>query len=116
MNYKKILKHTLIGILSLLVIAVAGLFLWSATSTYPAREVALASLETTEKVTVSQDKWIVFTPDQEADIGLIFYPGGLVDPAAYAPVLHQIAEKASWWSSPPCPSTWRYLTPGLRTQ
>jgi len=95
MNYKKILKHTLIGILSLLLLAGAGLFLWSATSTYPSREVALASLKTTEKVTVSQDQWIVFTPGQEANIGLIFYPGGLVDPAAYAPVLYQIAENGT---------------------
>jgi hypothetical protein len=93
MNYKKILKYTLIGILSLLVIAAVGLLLWSATSTYPAREVALASLETTNKVTVSQDKWIVFTPDLETKTGLIFYPGGLVEPAAYAPVLRKIAEE-----------------------
>ena len=91
MNFKKILKFSLIGILSLLGIAVVGLFLWSATSTYPAREIALASLETTDEVTVSQDQWIVFTPQQETATGLIFYPGGLVEPAAYAPVLQGLA-------------------------
>lgn len=93
MNPKKIAKFSLIGIFSLLVLAAVGLFIWSATSTYPAREVALASLSSTEEVTVSQDKWIVFTPEQEADTGLIFYPGGLVEPAAYSPVLREIAKE-----------------------
>jgi pimeloyl-ACP methyl ester carboxylesterase len=29
---------------------------------------------------------------EKAETGLIFYPGGLVEPTAYAPVLHEIAE------------------------
>lgn len=93
MNIKKIIRTALIGLASFLVIAGLGLFLWSATSTYPAREVALESLETSDAVTVSQYKWIVFTPEQETDTGLIFYPGGLVEPAAYAPVLRRISHK-----------------------
>ena len=31
-------------------------------------------------------------PDQAEDIGLVFYPGGLVEPSAYAPVLRNLAE------------------------
>ena len=55
---------------------------------------ALSALESTVRVTITQDKWIVFEPAEEADTGLIFYPGGLVEPTAYAPILHQIAEKS----------------------
>lgn len=93
MKIKQILKYSLIGLLAIVIIAAAGLFLWSATSTYPAREVALASLESNELVTISSEKWIVFTPAEQADTGLIFYPGGLVEPAAYAPVLRIIAQE-----------------------
>ncbi len=115
MNYKKILKYSLIGILSLLVISAVGLLLWSATSTYPAREVALASLETTNQVTVSQDKWIVFTPDLEAKTGLIFYPGGLVEPDAYAPVLHRIAQEGTLVVITPMPLNLGIFNTGAAT-
>ena len=93
MKFKKILKITGIGLLAVLVLAVAGLFIWSATSTYPAGETALAALESSSTVSVSQDGWIVFMPATEPENGLIFYPGGLVAPEAYAPVLRQIAEQ-----------------------
>ena len=93
MKIKKVLKYSIIVILSLVVIIALGLFLWSATSTYPARAVALSALESTETVTVTSGKQIVFTPDARTDTGLIFYPGGLVEPAAYAPVLHKLAEE-----------------------
>ena len=93
MKFKKILKITGIGLLAVLVLAAAGLFIWSATSTYPAGETALASLESSSTVRVTQDRWIVFTPAIEPDRGLIFYPGGLVEPEAYAPVLRELAEQ-----------------------
>jgi hypothetical protein len=90
---KRIIKFSIIGIISVIIIGVFGLLIWSNTGTYPARTAALSALESTGRVTVSQDKWIVFEPDQETETGLIFYPGGLVEPAAYAPILHQIANK-----------------------
>ena len=93
MKFKRILKFTGIGLLAVLVLAVAGLFIWSATSTYPAGETALAALESSSTVSVSRDGWIVFTPATEPENGLIFYPGGLVEPASYTPVLRQIAEQ-----------------------
>jgi hypothetical protein len=54
---------------------------------------ALSALESTDRVRITQDKWIIFEPVQDTEIGLIFYPGGLVEPTAYAPILHQIAEE-----------------------
>ena len=93
MNTKKIIKIAIIVFVSLIIIGVLGLLVWSKTGTYPARMDALSALESTDRVTITQDKWIVFEPVEETETGLIFYPGGLVEPTAYAPVLHQIAEE-----------------------
>ena len=92
MKTKKILKITLFSLLILIILGAVGMFVWSKTGTYPARAVALSALESTNRVTVTQDEWITFTPAEKAEKGLIFYPGGLVEPGAYAPVLHRIAE------------------------
>jgi len=93
MNIKKIIKYTLIGLFTIIIIGVLGMLVWVKTGTYPARMVALSALESTDSVTITQDKWIVFESVKETDTGLIFYPGGLVEPTAYAPILHQIAVK-----------------------
>jgi hypothetical protein len=93
MNLKKIIKYTLIGFVSIIIIGVLGMLVWSKTGTYPARKDALSALESTDRVRITQDKWIIFEPVQDTEIGLIFYPGGLVEPTAYAPILHRIAEE-----------------------
>jgi hypothetical protein len=90
---KKIIKYLLIGFIAIIIIGALGMLVWSKTGTYPARTVALSALESSDRVTITQDKWIVFEPVKEAETGLIFYPGGLVEPTAYAPILHRIAEK-----------------------
>ena len=93
MKTKKILKITIITLITILIVSVLGMLIWSKTGTYPARMTALSALEPTDRVTVTQEKWITFTPVEETNTGLIFYPGGLVEPTAYAPVLHQFAEE-----------------------
>ena len=93
MKAKKIIRFTLIGFVSIIVIGVLGMLVWAKTGTYPARAVALSALESTDRVTITQDKLIAFTPVEKAETGLIFYPGGLVEPTAYAPILRKIAEK-----------------------
>ena len=93
MKIKKGLKITIIVIVSILIIGVLGMLIWSKTGTYPARMVALSALESTEKVAVTHDKWIVFEPVEETGTGLIFYPGGLVEPTAYSPILHKISQE-----------------------
>jgi hypothetical protein len=92
MKAKRIIRFTLIGFVSIIVIGVLGMLVWARTGTYPARAVALSALESTGRVTITQDKWIVFTPGQETKTGLIFYPGGLVEPTAYAPILRKIRD------------------------
>jgi len=93
MKIKKVIKSFIIILALIIVLGFLGLFVWSKTGTYPARAVALSALKSTADVAVTQDKNIVFEPVEESAIGLIFYPGGLVEPAAYAPILHMIAEK-----------------------
>lgn len=78
--------------LALLTMAMIGGLLWASNPAAPMPE-ALAALETDTAVTVSRENgWIVLRPaGVEAQTGLIFYPGGLVAPEAYAPPLRQIA-------------------------
>ena len=112
MKIKKIIKYTLIGLIAIIIIGVLGLLVWSKTGTYPARMVALSALESTDRVTITQDKWIVFEPVEETDTGLIFYPGGLVEPSAYAPILHQIAEEGVLVIITPMPLNLAIFNPG----
>lgn len=93
MRIKKAIKFIIIGFITLIIFGALGMIIWSKTGTYPARTVALTALESTDQVTVTQQKWITFTPNTEVHTGLIFYPGGLVEPTAYTPILHKIAEE-----------------------
>jgi len=78
MKYKKAAKYTLIGLAAVVLLAALGMVIWSATGTYPARSTAKEAMESTTQVTVTRDKWIIFTPAEKTNIGLIFYTGGLV--------------------------------------
>ena len=86
------IKPVFLGLFLLLVLGFAGLWIWSATGTYASGELAAEALQSSAAVRVSQDAWILMEPSVGADIGLVFYPGGLVEPSAYAPILRQLAE------------------------
>ena len=88
------------------------MLVWSKTGTYPARRVALSALESTNTVTITHVKWITFTPVEKVDTGLIFYPGGFVEPTAYAPILHRIAEEGVLVIIVPMPLNLAILNPG----
>jgi hypothetical protein len=54
---------------------------------------ATEAMKSNDKVQVTTDKYITFTPkNKQADTGFIFYPGGKVDEEAYAPLCQKIAE------------------------
>ena len=93
MSIKRIIKISLIGFAALIIVGVLGMPVWAKSGTHEARMVALSALESTDRVTITQDKLIVFEPVEETETGLIFYQGGLVEPAAYSPILHQVAEE-----------------------
>ena len=93
MKIKNVIRFSIIAMVSIIVFGILGLLVWSKAGTYPARTVALSALKSTENVKITRDEFIVFTPITQTKTGLIFYPGGLVEPVAYAPVLHRIAEE-----------------------
>lgn len=86
-----------IGVASFAMVAVTGLatgIYWQSTTKLPSPP-ALDALVTTPGVVVSlEPDLLVFEPASgRASAGMVFYPGGGVDFRAYAPVLHQIAER-----------------------
>ncbi len=54
---------------------------------------AIAALRSDDIIHVNRERWIVFAPNAaEVASGFIFYPGGRVQPEAYAPLARAIAE------------------------
>jgi hypothetical protein len=77
----------------ILILILAGFVIWAETPARPMPE-ALAAMQSDTKVTVESGGWISFTPQSSTPTqGLIFYPGGRVDPRAYAPLARGLAEK-----------------------
>jgi len=71
---------------------------------------ALEALDSDEIVTVQNEPWLVFQPAQETPTtGSDFYPGGRVDPRAYAPAAYKIAENGYLVVIVPMPLNWRSL-------
>ncbi len=64
-------------------------------SAYQADANALTALESSKYVTVEETAdYIAFVPAVEFyGKGIIFYPGGSVEPEAYAPLMHSVAEE-----------------------
>ena len=97
------IKRISLGLLALLIIATAAFVIW-AENPLPAMPEALAALESDAQVNVTTADWMVFTPiDAEATTGVIIYPGGRVDPRAYAPLAKEIARAGYLVILPPMP-------------
>lgn len=112
MKVRRIIRLASIAFVAIVIIGVLGLVVWTRTGTYPARTVALSALESTDWIAITQDKWIAFTPVEKTETGLIFYPGGLVEPRAYAPILRKIAEKGVFVVITPMPLNLAILNTG----
>jgi hypothetical protein len=79
--------------IGVVLLALIGFIAWGMIIPKPMPE-ALASMQSDSQVIVSTDPWITFQPAEEAaTTGLIIYPGGRVDPRAYAPLAHAIASQ-----------------------
>jgi hypothetical protein len=106
----KLLK-ILAALLGILLIGVLGFVFWASATPEPMPQ-AIAALASDENVSVSQDEWLVFTPaDGKADAGLIFYPGGKVDPVSYAPAARSIAEAGYQVVIVPMPLNLAFFSP-----
>lgn len=86
----KIIRRVLIGILATLLIGAMGLVGWATVSAQGATGRAVAVLQ--ENGVQREKGQLVFRPDSPTDKGLIYYPGGLVEPEAYAVTAQGIAD------------------------
>ncbi len=89
MKTRRIVRYGFIALVALLVVAAIGFLAWTRLARYPAFPEAAALAETAK----TPQGWYAFQPAQAADTGFIFYPGGLVDPAAYAPLMKQLSDQ-----------------------
>jgi dienelactone hydrolase len=91
LSMKKWIGRIAFGIVFLLVI-VAGAFIWWGNNPLEAMPEAIMALESDNTVLVSSGEWIVFSPQGSSPMmGIILYPGGHVDPRAYAPLARELA-------------------------
>lgn len=90
-KHRKLIAALLI-LIGAAALCIGGVALY-ASDYYPADETALAALASTDVVAVQETAdGLVFLP-AEPVAGFIFYPGGLVDHAAYAPLMRALAEE-----------------------
>jgi hypothetical protein len=102
---------TLIVVSSLIVVMVSAFFIWVSV-TYKPMDEALEALNSTEYVEVTIDDYILFTPINTTPTeGLIFYPGGKVEPEAYAPLMMAIAEYGYLVAIVPMPLNLAFFSP-----
>ena len=107
---RRVLKRWWLILLVLLFAGAAGFVIWGSTPLGPMSE-ALTALESDPEVAVTTDRWLTFAPTEAATTGLILYPGGRVDPRAYAPTAHAIAEEGVLVVIVPMPLNLAVLAP-----
>lgn len=86
----KNLRRAIIGILIIFLLGTGGLVGWATLSAQEATERAVTVLN--DNGVQREDGKLVFQPSTPPEKGLIYYPGGLVDPEAYAVSAQGIAD------------------------
>lgn len=87
------LPRWLLAMLLILLLILAGFYLWAASPPQPMPE-ALRALNPIQEVSITETEsgWWVYEPTTVvASQGLILYPGDRVDPRAYAPLARDLA-------------------------
>jgi dienelactone hydrolase len=114
---KRILVNTLLILALLLLAGMAGFLVWANTPLGPTLA-ALAALESSTNVNVSQEPWLFFSPTHQPlkNAGLVLYPGGRVDPRSYAPAAHAIAEAGYLVVIAPMPLNLAVFNPGAASE
>ena len=100
---KKWITRIVLGIFILLLIG-TGAFIWWGSNPLEAMPEALDALESDDRVLIIPKTWITFWPlESSPEIGIILYPGGHVDPIAYAPLAKEIASSGNFVVIPRMP-------------
>jgi len=105
-------RRILPWILGFLVVLGGAFVFWGSTPARPMPE-ALRALQSDALVTISDGRWIAFSPaNTDFETGFIFYPGGRVDARAYAPAARQISAQGYLVVIVPMPLNLAVLNPG----
>lgn len=108
---KKIIKRVSISLISIIAVLCIAFFAW-ANITYKPTSEAVNAMESNNSVTVTEGKYITFTPNNTKPTkGFIFYPGAKVEPEAYASLCKKIAEKGFLVVIAPMPLDLAILSP-----
>jgi len=101
----------------LIVLVLVGLSIWGiswATYARPPLPEAVEALEGDDLVTVTKEPWLTFSPAKDSPTtGLIFYPGGRVDPRAYAHLMRAIASEGYLVVIPEMPINMAVFNPNV---
>ena len=94
----------LVGLMAIVVIALLGFVAYTQIATSRPDQVAQEALQSSSNVQVESGEWLLFQPaGEQPTTGLVFYPGGLVDPQAYAPFAQDIAAQGYLVAIPSMP-------------
>lgn len=102
------------AILLIPALLVGGFVVWAESTPSPMREAeaALKAPVGTDSVSVTTEDWLIFRPvDQEPPTGLIFYPGGRIEPRSYAPAARDIAAEGHLVVIVPMPLNLAFFSP-----
>jgi hypothetical protein len=97
----------LAGVMLLAVVAFAG---WAKSAAQP-QQAALDALISGDEVSVELSPWITFAPAEPRETGVILYPGGRVDPRAYAVAARALADAGYLTLIVPMPLNLAVLAP-----
>jgi pimeloyl-ACP methyl ester carboxylesterase len=101
---------------ALLILVGAVFLLWASAAATPMPE-ALIVLESDALVHIETAPWSVFRPvTRDPTVGLILYPGGRVDPRAYAPIARALAEEGYLVLIVPMPLNLAFFAPSRAAQ
>ncbi len=100
---RRALKITGIVLSAIAVILMASALILPRVLTHGPMPEALAAMDSTASVTVSEGRPITFTPTDPTNTGVIIYPGALVEPRSYAPAAHAIADSGTFVAIVPMP-------------
>ncbi len=110
LSTKTIWRYLIIGLLALLLAAAGGFVLWASNPAQPEPQ-AFNSFQSGNGTRFEDlAGWLVFTPADSTPLtGLILYPGGRVDPRAYAPHARAIASEGFAVIIVPMPLNFAFL-------
>jgi len=104
-------------LLAAIVVVFIGILFWGirwATFARPPLPEAVEALGSDDLVHVIQDPWLTFIPRSDPlKTGFIFYPGGRIDPQAYASLMHEIASEGYLVVVPEMPVNMAVFNPNI---